>query len=89
MDNTRVYRMSFASVYPHYIRKAERKGRTKAELDEIIFWLTGYDQQMLQQLIDNKTDFETFSPRHHKLTRMFPRSQGLSVAIVWKKSKTN
>ena len=60
MDNTRVYRMSFASVYPHYIKKAEKKGRTKAELDEIIFWLTGYDQQALQQLIDNKTDFETF-----------------------------
>ena len=52
--------MSFASVYPHYIKKAEKKGRTKAELDEIIFWLTGYDQQALQQLIDNKTDFETF-----------------------------
>jgi len=63
MDNTRVYRMSFASVYPHYIKKAEKKGRTKAELDEIIFWLTGYDQQALQQLIDNKTDFETFFAR--------------------------
>ncbi|SDP60162.1 hypothetical protein SAMN05428975_2017 [Mucilaginibacter sp. OK268] len=63
MDNTRVYRMSFASVYPHYIRKAEKKGRTKAELDEIIFWLTGYDKQALQQLIDNKTDFETFFAR--------------------------
>ena len=63
MDNTRVYRMSFASVYPHYIKKAEKKGRTKAELDEIIFWLTGYDQKMLQQLIDNKTDFETFFAR--------------------------
>jgi len=60
MDNTRVYRMSFASVYPHYITKAERKGRTKAEVDEIIFWLTGYDQKTLQQHIDNKTDFETF-----------------------------
>ena len=52
--------MSFAGVYPHYINKAERKGRTKAEVDEIIFWLTGYDQQALQQIIDNKTDFETF-----------------------------
>ncbi|HWV74627.1 MAG TPA: DUF2200 domain-containing protein [Pseudosphingobacterium sp.] len=60
MDNTRVYRMSFASVYPHYIQKAEKKGRTKAELDEIICWLTGYDTQTLQQHIDNKTDFETF-----------------------------
>ncbi|WP_448634861.1 DUF2200 domain-containing protein [Pedobacter panaciterrae] len=60
MDNTKVYKMSFASVYPHYIQKAEKKGRTKEELDEIIFWLTGYDKQSLQQLIDNKTNFETF-----------------------------
>ncbi|RFS19373.1 DUF2200 domain-containing protein [Chitinophaga silvatica] len=60
MDNTRVYKMSFASVYPHYIQKAERKNRTKEEVDEIIFWLTGYDSQKLQQQIDNKTDFETF-----------------------------
>ncbi|MBB5623330.1 hypothetical protein HDE69_004414 [Pedobacter cryoconitis] len=60
MNNTRVYKMSFASVYPHYIQKAEKKGRTKDEVDEIIFWLTGYDQQMLQQHLDNKTDFETF-----------------------------
>lgn len=59
-NNTRVYRMSFASVYPHYIQKAEKKGRTKAEVDEIIFWLTGYSEQTLQQHIDNKTDFETF-----------------------------
>lgn len=60
MNNTRVYRMSFASVYPHYINKAERKGRTKAELDEVITWLTGYDAEALQRIIDNKTDFETF-----------------------------
>lgn len=60
MDNTRVYKMSFASVYPHYIQKVEKKGRTIAELHEIIFWLTGYDQQALQQIIDDKTNFETF-----------------------------
>jgi len=60
MNNTRVFKMSFASVYPHYINKAEKKGRTKEEVDAIIFWLTGYDEQSLQQLIDNKTDFETF-----------------------------
>jgi len=52
--------MSFASVYPLYIKKAERKGRTKAEVDDIIFWLTGYNEQTLQQLIDDKIDFETF-----------------------------
>ena len=60
MDNTRVYNMSFASVYPHYIQKAEKKGRTKEEVDEIIFWLTGYDEQILQHHIDKKTDFENF-----------------------------
>jgi len=60
MDNSRVYRMSFASVYPLYIHKAERKGRTKAEVDDIIFWLTGYNKQTLQKHIDDKTDFETF-----------------------------
>lgn len=60
MDNSRVYKMSFAGVYPHYINKAEKKGRTKAEVDEIIFWLTGYDKKTLQKQIDKKTDFETF-----------------------------
>ena len=60
MDNTRVYRMSLASVYPHYINKAEKKGRTKQEVDEIICWLTGHTPQSLQQVLDHKTDFETF-----------------------------
>ena len=52
--------MSFAGVYPLYIQKAEKKGRTKEEVDEIIFWLTGYNKQSLQKQIDNKVDFETF-----------------------------
>lgn len=60
MNNTRIFKTAFASVYPHYIQKAEKKGRTKAELDEIITWLTGYDQKTLQKHIDSKTDFETF-----------------------------
>lgn len=60
MNNTRVYKMSFASVYPHYVTKAEKKGKTKDEVDEIIFWLTGYDSVKLQEIIDNKIDFETF-----------------------------
>ena len=59
-DNTRVYRMSFATVYPLYIKKVERKGRTKEELDEVIFWLTGYNAKTLQQTIDKKIDFEAF-----------------------------
>lgn len=60
MDNSRVYKMSFASVYPLYIKKVEKKGRTKEEVDRIIFWLTGYNQQTLQSQIDQKSDFETF-----------------------------
>lgn len=59
-DNTRVYKMLFSSVYPLYIKKAEKKGRTKEEVDTIIFWLTGYNKQTLQQQIDKKSDFETF-----------------------------
>jgi hypothetical protein len=60
MDKPRIFKYSFAGVYPNYITKAERKGRTKEEVDAIICWLTGYSQQKLQQQIDNKTDFETF-----------------------------
>ncbi|WP_370899460.1 DUF2200 domain-containing protein [Chryseobacterium gossypii] len=56
----RVYKMSFAGVYPHYIEKAEKKGRTKEEVHEIIFWLTGYDEKKLQEILENKTDFKTF-----------------------------
>ncbi len=60
MQNTNIFKMPFASVYPHYINKVERKGRTIAELDEVIQWLTGYDKKALQKILDNKTDFETF-----------------------------
>jgi hypothetical protein len=60
MDNTRVYKMIFASVYPLYIQKAEKKGRTKAEVDEIIFWLTGYDEKSLLKLLEEKRNFEEF-----------------------------
>lgn len=60
MENHRIFTTSFASVYPHYINKVERKGHTKAELDEIIFWLTGYNKETFQQLLDDKIDFETF-----------------------------
>lgn len=60
MGKNRIFAMSFASIYPHYIQKAEKKGRTKEEVDEIIFWLTGYDEHSLQQQIVNKVDLETF-----------------------------
>lgn len=59
-NNARVFKMSFASVYPHYVTKVEKKGRTKEELHQVIHWLTGYNEKALQQIIDKKIDFETF-----------------------------
>ncbi|KGP92318.1 hypothetical protein N780_01960 [Pontibacillus chungwhensis BH030062] len=60
MTKHKIYTMSFASVYPHYVKKAEKKGRTKSEVDEIIRWLTGYDQEGLETQLQKETDFETF-----------------------------
>ena len=60
MDNQRVYKMSVAKVYPLLVKKAERKGRTKAEVDEITRWLTGYTQEGLQAQLDAEADYETF-----------------------------
>jgi hypothetical protein len=56
----RIYTVSVASVYPHYVTKAEKKGRTKAEVDEIVRWLTGYSQADLEAQLDKRADFETF-----------------------------
>ena len=60
MNNTRIFKMPFASVYPHYVQKAEKKGRTKEEVDAVICWLTGYDAPSLQRQINSQKDFETF-----------------------------
>ena len=60
MKNERIFSMPFAKVYPMYIQKAERKGRTKEEVDEIIFWLTGYDQVSFQQVLKDEVDFRSF-----------------------------
>jgi hypothetical protein len=60
MKNPRIYTTPFASVYPLYVEKVKKKGRTKAEVDTIICWLTGYDQQTLQQQIEQNNDIETF-----------------------------
>lgn len=60
MMNEKVYKMKFAGVYPHYLKKTERKGHTKDEMDTIICWLTGYTKKQLQQQIDKEIDFETF-----------------------------
>jgi hypothetical protein len=60
MSTHRIFTTSFAKVYPMYVQKAERKGRTKAEVDRIICWLTGYDQAALRRQIKQEIDFETF-----------------------------
>ena len=60
MQNTKIFTMPFATVYPLYITKVERKWRTKAELDEVIEWLTGYDEAWLKKVLEDKTDFKTF-----------------------------
>ena len=67
MTKHRIYAMAFASVYPAYVAKAEKKDRTKAEVDEIIRWLTGYTQKGLEAEIKKKTDFETFFAKAPKL----------------------
>lgn len=63
----RIYTTSVASVYPHYVTKAEKKGRTKAEVDELIRWLTGYSQKRLESQLDKKADFETFFAKAPKM----------------------
>ncbi|MCB0785818.1 MAG: DUF2200 domain-containing protein [Flavobacteriales bacterium] len=63
----RVFRMAFASVYPHYVTKVEKKGRTKEELHTVIRWLTGYTDKGLQKVLDTKVDFETFFAKAPKL----------------------
>ena len=78
MTKPRIYTTSFASIYPLYVQKAERKGRTKAEVDEIIFWLTGHDTESLENATDAKIDLETFfaeAPR-------FQRNANLIKGVV-------
>ncbi|WP_227938782.1 DUF2200 domain-containing protein [Alkalihalobacillus deserti] len=60
MAKHKIYRMSVTSVYPHYVTKAEKKGRSKTEVDEITHWLTGYNQEELEAQLEKQTDFETF-----------------------------
>jgi hypothetical protein len=78
MTKHRIYTTSVASVYPHYVAKAEKKGRTKAEVDEIIRWLTGYSQKELDSQLKDRTDFETFFA---KAPRMNP-SRALIKGVV-------
>ena len=81
MDNTRVFKMAFASVYPHYVNKVEKKGRTKAELHAVIHWLTGYDERSLQKQIDKKVDFETFFARAPRINPNVSKITGVICGI--------
>ena len=81
MNNTRIFKMPFASVYPLYIQKAEKKGCTKSEVDEIICWLTGYDKLSLQKLLDDKTDFETFFSQAPQINPNVSKITGIICGI--------
>ena len=77
MEKHRIFTTSFASVYPHYITKAEKKARTKAEVDEIICWLTAYSHEALQQQIDLRNDFETFFAQAPQLNENASKIKGV------------
>lgn len=77
----RIYSIIFARVYPEYINKAERKGRTKAEVDEIIFWLTGYTQKEFEKQIEKEVDLETFYKQAPKMNPKRKEITGLICGI--------
>jgi hypothetical protein len=77
----RIYTMSFARIYPLYIAKVERKGHTKAEVDEIIFWLTGYDEQTLKTELEKQTDLETFLTKAPRLNPSRSLIKGLICGV--------
>ncbi len=77
MPKHNIFKTPFADIYPLYIQKAERKGRNKAEVDEIIYWLTGYDADGLKAQIDSKADFETFFARVPQLNPDVSKIKGV------------
>ncbi|MCE9628769.1 MAG: DUF2200 domain-containing protein [Candidatus Vogelbacteria bacterium] len=77
----RIYTTSFVSVYPHYVAKAEKKGRTKKEVDEIICWLTGYSQKGLEEQLKKRTDFETFFAKAPKLNPLRTLVKGVICGV--------
>ncbi|MEH6764449.1 MAG: DUF2200 domain-containing protein [Aequorivita antarctica] len=81
MKNENLYKLPFANVYPYYIAKAEKKGRTKEELDRIICWLTGYDQKGLQQQLDSKASFENFYTEAPQLNPNVSKITGVVCGI--------
>jgi hypothetical protein len=81
MKKHRIYTTSFASVYPHYVVKAEKKGRTKAEVDQIIRWLTGYSQKVLEAQLKREKDFETFFVEAPKLNPLRALIKGVICGV--------
>ena len=81
MKKERVYALSFASVYPHYIAKAEKKGRTKAEVDEIIRWLTGYSEKQFETVLEERIDLEHFYGDAPRLNPARDQIKGLICGI--------
>lgn len=81
MEKHRIYTTSFASVYPYYVAKAERKGRTKAEVDKIICWLAGYSQKQLEAQLKKETDFETFFTKAPKLNPLRTAIKGVICGV--------
>lgn len=81
MTRHRIYATSFASVYPHYVAKAERKGRTRAEVNEIILWLTGFSQGEFEVRLADKTDFETFFDQAPRLNPARAEIKGVICGV--------
>ncbi|MFG6116137.1 DUF2200 domain-containing protein [Halobacillus sp. MO56] len=81
MTKHKIYTMSFASVYPHYVTKAEKKGRSKAEVDEIIRWLTGYSQEELDAQLEKQTNFEDFFAEAPQLNPSRNRIKGVVCGV--------
>ena len=81
MKNERVFKMTFASVYPLYVQKAERKGREKSEVDSVIFWLTGYDEAGLVMQIKNEVDLETFFANAPKINPNASQIKGVICGV--------
>lgn len=80
-NNERVFHMAFASVYPHYVAKVEKKGRTKEELHTVIHWLTGYDEKALKKVIADNTDFRTFFAQAPRLNPNVSKITGVICGV--------
>ena len=88
MPGHRIFSTSFASIYPHYVTKVERKGRSRAEVDEVICWLTGYDPAGLREALADERDVETFFARAPSITPTPLSSPGSSAATGSRTSRT-